>query len=343
MGLNGSVGANLNIGIDIIIPLPPFYIGTINITAAGGAGANASSTVSGVSVRMADLDGDGLPDHVMRIPGAGTYWKRNISGRYGLLTGIGLPQGGNVRIEYAGKYGTTDNPNFKYVMSKVIMSDGCGEALPELSHGEHSIATAFEYDGGYYDRRRKDFYGFQTVRTTSADGTYQIDEYYNREYYAKGSIRQSCMYTADGELLSKTETTLCDCPAALPSSEKSWTFEKSSGKDGFIYTATSYEYDGFGNCIEIKQDFGGGESLSAQVIYDNTDTERYIIGLPVDIRVYDSKGTLLRHRSGDYDGRGRLTELRRYFDSYNYSVDKFSYDSYGNIKSATDSRGATLS
>ncbi|WP_288985717.1 toxin TcdB middle/N-terminal domain-containing protein [uncultured Treponema sp.] len=343
MGLNGSVGANLNIGIDIIIPLPPFYIGTINITAAGGAGANASSTVSGVSVRMADLDGDGLPDHVMRIPGAGTYWKRNISGRYGLLTGIGLPQGGNVRIEYAGKYGTTDNPNFKYVMSKVIMSDGCGEALPELSHGEHSIATAFEYDGGYYDRRRKDFYGFQTVRTTSADGTYQIDEYYNREYYAKGSIRQSCMYTADGELLSKTETTLCDCPAALPSSEKSWTFEKSSGKDGFIYTAAEYKYDGYGNCVEVRQDFGDGESISGIIIYDNTDVENYIIGLPVDIQVYDSKGTLLRHRSGDYDGRGRLTELRRYFDSYNYSVDKFSYDSYGNIKSATDSRGATLS
>ena len=343
VGLNGSVGANLNIGIDILVPLPPFYIGTINITAAGGAGASASSTISGVSVRMADLDGDGLADHVMRIPGFGTYWKRNISGRYGLLTGIGLPQGGNVRIEYAGKYGTTDNPNFKYVMSKVIMSDGCGEALPELSHGEHSIATAFEYGGGYYDRQRKDFYGFQTVRTAFADGTYQIDEYYNREYYAKGSIRQSCMYTADGELLSKTETTLCDCPAALPSSEKSWTFEKSSGKDGFIYTAAEYKYDGYGNCVEVRQDFGDGESLAAEIIYDNTDTDNYIIGLPVDIKVYGKDGTLLRHRSGDYDGRGRLTELRRYFDSYNYSVDKFSYDSYGNIKSATDSRGATLS
>ena len=65
VGLSGSVGANLNIGIDIIVPLPPFYIGTINITAAGGAGASASSTVSGVSVKMLDLDGDGLQDHVL--------------------------------------------------------------------------------------------------------------------------------------------------------------------------------------------------------------------------------------------------------------------------------------
>ena len=343
VGLSGSVGANPNIGIDILIPLPPFYIGTINITVSGGAGANASTTVSGASVRMTDLDGDGLADHVLRIPGFGTYWKRNISGRYGQLTGINLPQGGNVRLEYAEQYGTPRNPNFKYVLSKVTMNDGCNETVPEIKHGNHSVTTVYEYKDGYYDRQKKEFYGFRIVKTTNADGTYQVDEYNTEEYYAKGSIRQSCMYTADGELLSKAETTLCDFPVALPSSEKSWTFEKASGKDSFIYTATSYEYDGFGNCIEIKQDFGGGESLSAQVIYDNTDTERYIIGLPVDIRVYDSNGNLLRHRSGDYDGRGRLTELRQYFDTYNYSVHTLKYDSYGNIKSVTDSRGANLS
>ena len=343
VGLNGSVGANLNIGIDIIVPLPPFYIGTINITAAGGAGANASSTVSGVSVKMMDLDGDGLPDHVMRVPGAGTYWKRNISGRYGLLTGISLPQGGNVRIEYAEKYGTVDNPNFKYVMSKVIMSDGCGGALPEVRHGEHSVATAFEYDGGYYDRRKKEFYGFETVRTAFADGTVQIDEYNNCEYYAKGCIERTAFYAKDGSLLSEERTSLCPAPAALPEKEESWTYEKASGTSEFIHTSTEYKYDGFGNCTEIKQDFGGGESLAAEIIYDSTDTDNYIIGLPVDIKVYGKDGTLLRHRSGDYDDLGQLTELRQYFDACNYSVNTLKYDSYGNIKSMADSRGATLS
>ena len=247
------------------------------------------------------------------------------------------------QIEYAEKYGTVDNPNFKYVMSGVTMDDGCGEALPAISHGEHSVATVFEYEDGYYDRQRRDFYGFRTVRTAFADDTVQIDEYNNCEYYAKGCIERTAFYAKDGSLLSEGRTFLCPSPVALPAMEESWTFEKASGKDSFIYKAAEYKYDVFGNCIEIKQDFGGGESLSAQVIYDNTDTGNYIIGLPVDIRVYDSNGNLLRHRSGDYDGRGRLTELRRYFDSYNYSVDKFSHDSYGNIKSATDSRGATLS
>ena len=340
LGMSGSVGANLNIGIDIIILC--VYCGTINITVSGGAGANASTTVSGASVRMTDLDGDGLADHVLRIPGFGTYWKRNISGRCGLLARIGLPQGGNVQIDYAEKYGTADNPNFKYVMSRVTMDDGCGGNLHEVEHGWHSMTTMYEYDGGYYDRQRRDFYGFRTVRTAFADGTYQVDEYNNCEYYAKGCIERTAFYANDGSLLSEGRTSLCPSPVALPAMEESWTFEKASGKDSFIYKAAEYKYDVFGNCTQITQDFGGGESLTAEIIYDNTDTERYIIGLPVDIQVYDSKGTLLRHRSGDYDGRGRLTELRRYFDSYNYSVDKFSYDSYGNIKSATDSRGANL-
>ena len=144
-------------------------------------------------------------------------------------------------------------------------------------------------------------------------------------------------------MLSEERTSLCPSPVALPAMEESWTFEKPSGKDSFIYKATSYEYDGFGNCIEIKQDFGDGESLTAEIIYDNTDTERYIIGLPVDIRVYDSKGKLLRHRSGDYEDKGQLNELHQYYDINNYSANALNYDRYGNILSVTDSRGAILS
>ena len=341
LGMSGSVGANVNIGIDIIILC--VYCGTINITVSGGAGTNASTSINGASVKMMDLDGDGLADHVLRIPGFGTYWKRNISGRYGQLTGINLPQGGNVRLEYAEQYGTTKNPNFKYVLSKVTMNDGCNETVPEIKHGNHSVTTVYEYEDGYYDRQKKDFFGFRVVKTTNADGTYQVDEYNTEEYYAKGSLKKSCAYAKDGAVLSMNETTLRESPYAQPKCEYSWTYEKSSGESDFIHTATEYKYDGFGNCIEIKQNFGDGEILLGKVIYDNTNTTDYIVGLPVDIRVYDSNGNLLRHRSGDYDGRGRLTELRRYFDSYNYSVDKFSHDSYGNIKSATDSRGATLS
>ena len=338
-----SIGMNFSAGLGAVAGSADLQAAkSLRTGASGTAGITYSSTTSSAGKMMADINGDGLPDHVLRIPGFGTYWKRNISGRCGLLERIGLPQGGSVQIEYAEKYGTVDNPNFKYVMSGVTMDDGCGEALPAISHGEHSVATVFEYEGGYYDRQRKDFYGFRTVRTTFADGTYRIDEYNSRVYYAKGCIERTAFYAKDGSLLSECRTSLCPSPVALPEKEESWTYEKSSGKDSFIYTATGYEYDGFGNCTQATQDFGDGETLSAQVIYDNTDVANYVIGLPVDIRVYDSKGKLLRHRSGEYDDKGQLNRLHQYYDDNNYSLNTLSYDSYGNIKSATDSRGATL-
>lgn len=341
LGISGSVGANVNIGIDIIILC--VYCGTINITVSGGAGASASTSISGASVKMTDLDGDGLADHVLRIPGYGTYWKRNISGRYGQLTGIRLPQGGGIEIEYAEKYGTADNPNFKYVLSKVTVNDGCGSALPEIPHGSHSVTTKYEYDGAYYDRQGKEFYGFETVTSTFADGTCRVDEYYNRDYHLKGELEKSRVCAADGTVLSMRTAEYCAAPVALPSKEESRSYEKSSGTADFIFTSTGYEYDGYGSCTRVTQDFGGGERLTGEITYDNTDTARYIIGLPADIRVYDSNGTLLRHRAGSYDDLWQLTELRQYSDRHSHSTNTLAYDRYGNISSVSDSRGETLS
>nr|WP_318714699.1 RHS repeat-associated core domain-containing protein [uncultured Treponema sp.] len=268
-----------------------------------------------------------------------------MSGRYGQLTQVNLPQGGNVEIDYAEQFGTPDNPNFKYVMSRVTVNDGtdANDVLPELKHGAHSLTTTYEYSDGYYDRNKKDFYGFGTVKTTFAYGNCQEDVYFNREYYSKGCINSITVKTVDGALLSESTTTLEDAPNPLPKKEESRIYEKSSGTGCYIATATSYKYDlRYGNCIKITQDFGDGQKLSADITYDNTNATDYIIGLPVDIRVYDSNGNLLRHRSGDYDDLGQLKELRQYFDAYNYSVHTLKYDSYGNISSVTDSRGATV-
>ena len=135
--------------------------------------------------KLTDLDGDGLADHVLRIPGFGTYWKRNISGKYGQLTQVNLPQGGNVRLEYAEKYRTVDNPNFKYIMSKVTVCDGCVITIPEINHGKHFVTTEYDYEDGYYNRKEKEFYGLKTVTTKNANETYQTDTYYMDEYYKK--------------------------------------------------------------------------------------------------------------------------------------------------------------
>ncbi|WP_287049386.1 hypothetical protein [Treponema sp.] len=92
----------------------------------------------------------------------------------------------------------------------------------------------------------------------------------------------------------------------------------------------------------MTQDFGGGQKLVGEVEYDNTDIKNYIIGLSVDICVYDENNSLLRHRARRYNGFGELTELYQYFDSYSHSTNFLSYDEYGNIKRVSDGRGATL-
>ena len=339
-----SLSVSGNIGVNFTFPIKvPVAAISVNMTCSGGNGLSGSSSINAVNVSMTDLDGDGLADHVLRIPGFATYWKRNISGRYGQLTKINIPQGGSVCLEYAEKYGTVDNPIFKYVLSTVTVDDGCGETVPEINHGEHSVTTKYEYTGAYYDRQKKDFYGFEKVTTTFADGTYTVSEYYNREYYSKGVLKVSSSYSADNTLLARSKTELCSSPYALPEKEESWTYEKTSGTTNVIHTSTIYEYDEYGNCTKVTQDFGDGERLVGKVEYDNSNVADYIIGLPVDICVYDANGNLLRHRAGKYNGFGELVELYQYFDSYNHSTNILSYDEYGNIKRVSDSRGATLS
>ena len=340
-GVNGNAGVNANFSINLFALF--VYIGTINITGSGGAGVSASTSINGASVKMMDLDGDGLVDHVLRIPGVATYWKRNISGTYGQLNQINLPQGGNIQIEYEEQYGTVDNPNFKYVMSRVSVNDGCGETVPEINHGEHSVVTEYKYYNGYYDRDKKDFYGFETVETINVDGTWQKDTYYNREYYSKGSLKESVAYDSENFVLSKSITTLCESPYPLPEKEESWIYEKATGENQYIYTYIEYEYDGYGNCTQLIQGFADGEKLIGRISYDNDNTTDYIIGLPTQICVYDKDDNLLRKREGSYNKYGELTALRQFFTKTDYSVNTITYDEYGNISRVKDSLGATLS
>ena len=345
LSLNGSIGVSFTFPIKI-----PVAGISINMTCSGGNGLSGSSSINCVNVSMTDLDGDGLADHVLRVPGYCTYWKRNISGLYGKLTKVNLPQGGNVEIDYAEQFGTPDNPNFKYVMSRVTMNDGTDkdDVLPELKHGAHSVTTTYEYSDGYYDRNKKDFYGFGTVKTTFAYGNCQEDVYYNREYYSKGCINTSTIKTADGALLSENTTTLEDAPYALPVKEESKIYEKSSGNGNYIYSATSYSYDLlYGNCVKVVQDFGDSNSLTGIISYRNIDSEeKYITGLPTKIIVYGKNGETnpLRLRTGDYDGLGQLKELSQYWENNGSccSTNKLTYDEYGNIETVSDSRGATL-
>ncbi|MBP5283288.1 MAG: hypothetical protein J6Y93_01300, partial [Treponema sp.] len=311
-----SLSGNLGLNFTFLVKIPIAGI-SINITCSGGNAVSGSSSINAVNVSLTDLDGDGLSDHVLRIPGTATYWKRNISGQYGLLRKVNTPQGGYVSIAYKGIYGTVDNPNFKYVMSKVCVSDGAdgsGAISQRIEQGEHSVTTLYSYDSAYYDRAMKDFYGFKTVKTQIVEkinyvgnppeeeyvpyAAHTVDTYRNDCYYLKGALVQSVTWADDSnsKKLSESKTEYRNAPYAQPVKEVSTTCEDG----GEITTSTYYEYkDDYGNCTDVVQDFGDGKKLTAKISYDAI-MDKYIVALPYSIEVFDTNNVLIRKREGRY-------------------------------------------
>jgi len=186
LGVSGNVSVNVNAGIQV------WFI-TINITGDVNTGMGGSTSLSGVSVRMQDMDGDGLADRVLRIPGedGGLYVQKNLLGNIDALETIALPSGGKYDIEYCYKSGTVRMPQGKYVMSAVVKSDGkeeesfAAEGKPLTS--KHRYRTEYLYEDGYYDRIAKESYGYGTVRASTADST-TTTEYSTGIYKLKGEV-----------------------------------------------------------------------------------------------------------------------------------------------------------
>lgn len=80
--MSGNIGGGATTNIPIPINKVQF-----NIPVVLGGGFMASSLISGVNVSMMDMDGDGLADRVLRIPGGNgaVYVQRNLLGKVGLL------------------------------------------------------------------------------------------------------------------------------------------------------------------------------------------------------------------------------------------------------------------
>ncbi|MBQ9494225.1 MAG: hypothetical protein IJR50_01130, partial [Treponema sp.] len=125
---------------------------TFNFTGTANGGATGSGSVTGATVRMLDMDGDGLADQVLRLPGANgsIYVKRNLMGGANLLSVIKSSTGAQWEVEYGLKYGTPQMPQAKHVMARLTVRDGCGEhGRGTIPHGEHSVTTRYEYEDGY--------------------------------------------------------------------------------------------------------------------------------------------------------------------------------------------------
>jgi len=282
------------------------------------------------------MDGDGLPDRVLRVAGANALYVRlNKTGRIGLLKTIHHPQGGTTNVEYAYKGGTTDMPQSKYVMSEVTRHDGQSAAarqergLAPLGYtSERSWTTSFHYDNGYYDRNAREHYGFEQVTTESAfDKTREIRSFHQGAYYLKNMPYKVESFDLAATWNSVTFYTYREAPVALQT--RVATVIKEGGAS--MSTETRYEYDERGNVTKITELAEGTQALTADIIWWHS-TSDYYHSRPSAITV-TSGGAVLRERTGTYNDRtGALTSQARKDGKGNDITTSITWDSYGNLK-----------
>jgi len=359
---NVSASGSLNgtVGISFPIPTTPLVV---NLSLSAGGGINSGSSLNGVSVRMMDINGDGLADRVLRIPGTNRlYVQPNITGRIGLLTRISLPQGGSCDLEYthtskmdnalcAGN--TPQMPQGKNALTAIIMRDSGGEnGIPGVTGSVHAYRTEFEYANGCYDRGHKEFLGYENVTEKFADGSYRTTRYENgysdsanaeRFYYCKGIPARVSLYALDSSLLREREYALCAAPFARVKRETNTVCETG----GSITTSTLYDsFDGYGNLTKMI-DYGASgdaDDLVINIEYGFNDDGLYLHAHPTRVTVTGpSADRLLRSRSARYTDKGALESFTQEYARGRYETRTLSWDGvYGNLTGITDQKGSSV-
>ncbi|UTC68983.1 hypothetical protein E4O01_09825 [Treponema sp. OMZ 790] len=239
--VNFAAATNGGVSGNVLIPLTGY---SLNLSFSAGAGVNASGRVSGVNVSMLDIDGDGLADRVLRIPGSNgaVYVQRNLLGKVGLLKKIKLPQGGSYELKYERVGNTVELPQSKYVLSEVTAKSG----LKSKTGNSQEYTTYYTYEDGYYNRIEKEFYGFKTVKSKNAIGTVTETEYYIDFYYRKGMVKREIIKNGN-RVYSIKEYEIDTAPHARIKKETNTIRENYNE----IKTESEYEYDKYGNVTKL--------------------------------------------------------------------------------------------
>src|SRR5690606_36692782 len=157
----------LTIAPNFGIPLTSLCIKAFAIT-----GSYTLSTSTNKAMKtIIDFDGDGYPDLSEKLSESGTKLRVYHSRirRTDKLKSDTNPLGGKFTVDYKVHKVDYDNPNPKWVMSSVVIEDGYDGLVND---GHNMYKKEFVYENPRYDRRERDFYGFETVKTID----YTLDE-----------------------------------------------------------------------------------------------------------------------------------------------------------------------
>ncbi len=333
-----SVSSNKYANSAVPIRIGPMFGFSVYVTPC--VTGSKSESFSRTEHQLIDIDGDGYVDMVEAGEGGNILVRKNKVGKTNLLRNVTSPLGATTTIDYNRTGNTYDQPQSRWVMSKVTTNGG------DRRNGATRFATAFEYKNGYYDRRERDFFGFGEVKSTqldteNGDAPYRatVQVYDNRTYETRNLVTEATTATAEGDLLSKTENAYTKRSVhdgkslfVAPSATKTTTYEGTES----ISISESYAYDERGNLIGYTS-ATPTDSYTTEIKY-HALVEKNIYTRPSDVRV-SIDGKTLRHATSQVNANGDLTRISQHADGVTASFD-MERDEYGNVTKLTHPQNA---
>ena len=164
---------------------------------------------STVSQMLRDVDGDGIPDRLLRTgkedKGA-IQVSRGLFGGANLLKRVERPLGGVVELEYERSDPTEDSPMRRWNLSSVLVRQDSKRYpnYPEHARGS-AMARSIVYEDAYHDRYEKQFFGYRTVTTARVgDGRVIEQEYENRDYWLNGLVLKEQVRDPEGKIYTES-------------------------------------------------------------------------------------------------------------------------------------------
>ena len=247
---------------------------------------------------------------------------------------------GSFTLDYERTGNTYALPQNKWVLKTVEISDGVA------GDGVDTMRNSFTYENGYYDRDAREFYGFAKVtssqlNTAANDVVYRsnVQQFLNNEYYTKGLVEKEWVEDASGKKYTETTNEYrkvnVEDSVKFPSLiQTNKLFYEGNPTPG-ITTSTQFDYDAFGNIIQIKDNGDGSiqDMIIADITYHNPPGI-YPKNSPKSIVVNTTEG-IKRKRETLLDNNGNLIQIKQYLADGTAAVHDIAYDDYGNMTKIT--------
>jgi len=374
-----SGNANLNGGYYINIPAITIWGVTLLYIKPFGADltANVGMSVSEINKGLRDVNGDGFPDLVVNTnSGLKVHYSANgkvnkLKAVYYFESHAGAPSvelGEAFSINYGFSKPSYNDPNAKLVMTEVrIPNPDAFSGTYNSSTYNKDIITRFEYDNSRYDRREREKYGFEKVKTyemANSSTIYRttIQTYYNQNYFVRGLLKSVETYGSSGTSIplsttynnyklynfNSANTELVEVPAGefltydvggtegrkmgrvLLSDTTKKTFENGN----FISTLSELFYNAKGQLT--KYQYTSPSTTYNSVISYHLNLNNNIQNIPSMITVYPGTANVnpLRKRATEIAdiNTGEISKVKVWVNATDIAETDFTYDAFGNIK-----------